>query len=175
VEMKDTGQPQCIQGLEIRRARQGDLAAIPPLIQEATQHRSVVDEAKATEWLLGKGLWIALQEDALVGLVAWQAENLVSVVDVFHVSPDRPWAEVGCRLLKTVEAEASTLMCEVNLVLLPRWASAAARAFLQQQGYESKQLAELHRVWQEVVADYVGDEPELMVKRLRNGMVTLPV
>jgi N-acetylglutamate synthase-like GNAT family acetyltransferase len=172
--MSNTVQAQQMPGFEIRRARQGDLVAIPSLVQEATQHRIVVDEAKATEWLFGKGLWMALQDNALVGVAAWQAENLVSVTDVFHISPDWPWAEVGRRLLETIEAEASILMCEVNIVLLPRWASATAHALLQQQGYEAKQFAELHRIWREVVADYVGDEPELMVKRLRDGIVTSP-
>jgi len=175
VVTSNTIQAQPAPGLEIRRARQGDLVAIPRLVQEATEHRVVVDEAKATEWLFGKGLWMAVQEDALVGVAAWQAENLVSVTDIFHIAPDRSWAEVGRRLLETIEAEASILMCEVNVVLLPRWAAATARTLLQQQGYEAKQLAELHRIWREVVADYVGDEPELMVKRLRNGMVTAPL
>jgi N-acetylglutamate synthase-like GNAT family acetyltransferase len=173
--MNDTGQAQRMPGLTIRRARQGDLVTIPALIQEATQHRIVVDEATATEWLFGKGLWIALEEDTLVGVAAWQAENLVSVVDVFHVWPDRSWAEAGRRLLEMIEADAGSLMCEVNLVLLPRCASAAAHALLQHQGYEPKHLGELHRIWREVVADYVGDEPELMVKRLRAGMVMAPV
>jgi N-acetylglutamate synthase-like GNAT family acetyltransferase len=173
--MNGTDQPQQPFGPEIRRARQKDVAAILPLILEATEHRMVVDEARVIEWLFGKGLWVAAQEDALVGVVAWQAENLVSVIDVFHISPDRPWAEVGRRLLDTIEAEASTLMCEVNVVLLPRWAPATARAFFRQQGYEAKEVAELHRIWQEVVADYVGDEPELMVKKLRNGIVMRPL
>lgn len=163
------------ENLEIRRARRGDLAAITSLVQRATKSRIQVDEAKVTEWLFGKGLWVALLGEELVGVAAWQAENLVSVTDVFHVSPPELLAEVGGRLLETVEAEAGTLMCEVNIVLVPAWVSWAIQSFLQKQGYEPRKPEDLHRIWCEVVGDFDIDNWDLMVKSLRDRMVMVPL
>ncbi len=160
--------------LEIRRARRGDLAAITSLVEQATKSRIQVDEAKVTEWLFSRGLWVALLGEELVGVAAWQAENLVSVTDVFHVFPAELLAEAGSRLLETIEAEASTLMCEVNVVLVPAWVSWAVQSFLQEQGYEPRTLEDLHRIWREVLGDFGIDNWSLMVKPLRDRMVMVP-
>lgn len=161
--------------LEIRRARRGDLAAIANLVQKASRSRIEIDEAEAQEWLFSKGLWVADQDGDLVGVAAWQAENLVSVTDVFHVSPARLRATAGGQLLETIEAEANVLMCEANVMVLPDWTSKAIRTFLQKQGYEPKTFEELHRIWREVLGDFVATDQDLMVKRLRERMVMVPV
>jgi hypothetical protein len=144
--------------LEIRRAKLRDLTAITSLAQQATQSGSQPDEAEIRNWLFSKGL----------------AENLVSITDVFYVSPDRPWAEAASRLLETIESEANTLMCEINAIALPAGTSEAIHAFFQQHGYEFKKLEGLHRIWREVLDDFVHDGSELMVKRLRKRMVMIP-
>ncbi len=161
--------------LEIRRAKRSDLAAITSLVQEAADSNMRIDEAEVMEWLLSKGLWVALQDDTMAGVAAWQVENLVSVTDVFYISPAQLLPDVGSRLLETIEAEACTLMCETNIVLLPAWASESVHSFLRQQGYESKRLEELHRIHREVLSDFIHDGPDLMVKRLRDQMVMAPL
>jgi N-acetylglutamate synthase-like GNAT family acetyltransferase len=161
----------------IRRAKQGDLEAICRLVEQATQPTEPIDEAKVREWLFNKGLWVAVQEDSAgtpTGVAAWQAENLLSVTDVLYVSPVPSWAEVGRQLLETIEAEARTLMCEANVVLLQGWVPETIRTQLQEQGYEPKRLETLPRVWQEVLSDLLDGEPVLMVKRLRDRMVMSP-
>jgi N-acetylglutamate synthase-like GNAT family acetyltransferase len=163
------------ENLEIRRARRGDLAAITSLVQQATKSRIEVDDAKVTEWLFTKGLWVALLEEELVGVAAWQAENLVSVTDVFHVSPADLLAEVGSRLLETIESEAGTLMCEVNVILVPAWVSWAVQSFLQKQGYETREFEDLHRIYREVLGDFGIENWGLMVKQLRDRMVMIPL
>jgi hypothetical protein len=163
------------QQLEIRRALRQDLAAITSLVEKATESRVQIDEAGVMNWLFSKGLWVADQEGALVGVIAWQAENLVSVTDVFYVSPNWLHTEAGIQLLETIEAEAKTLMCEANVVLLPDGLSELIRPVLQQQGYESRPLAELHRIWREVLSEFADEESELMVKPLRDRMVMLPL
>lgn len=163
------------KNVEIRRARRSDLAPIASLVQKATRSRIQVDEAEVQEWLFSKGLWIAEQDETLVGVAAWQAENLVSVTDVFYVSPARLRDRAGGQLLETIEAEANVLMCEANVMVLPDWTSKAVRTFLQKQGYEPKTFEELHRIWREVLDEFVGEDQDLMVKRLRERMVMVPV
>ena len=163
------------ENLEIRRARRGDLDAITSLVQRASKSRIQVDEAKVTEWLFTKGLWVALHDGELKGVAAWQAENLVSVTDVFHVSPADLLAEVGSRLLETIESEAGTLMCEVNVILVPAWVSWAVQSFLQKQGYETRNFEDLHRIYREVLGDFDIENWTLMVKQLRDRMVMVPL
>jgi hypothetical protein len=163
------------QQLEIRRALRQDIAAITSLVEQATESRVQMDEAGVMNWLFTKGLWVADQEGALVGVIAWQAENLVSVTDVFYVSPSKLHTEAGIRLLETIESEAKTLMCEANVVLLPDGISELIRPVLQQQGYEPKPFVGLHRIWREVLSEFADEESELMVKPLRDRMVMFPL
>jgi len=160
---------------QIRRAKLQDLGGITRLAREASPSKGQVDEADVTEWLYNKGVWVAIRDDSLVGVAAWQAENLLAVTDVFHVAPAEYWIEAGRQLLETIEGEAHTLMCEANVVLLPASAPEAARTLLQQQGYERKTRDELHRIWREVLSDFAGEELEIMVKRLRDRMVMIPI
>ena len=159
---------------QIRRAKLQDLGGIARLAREASQVESQVTEEEVTEWLFSKGVWVAVRDDALVGVAAWQAENLLAVTDVLHVAPAEHWIEVGSQLLETIESEAHTLMCEANVVLLPASAPEAAYTLLQQQGYEPKTREKLHRIWREVLSDF-GEEPEVMVKQLRDRMVMVPL
>ncbi len=163
------------KGLEVRRARRSDLAAIASLIQRATRSRIEAGEARVQEWLFSKSLWVAEQDGTLVGVAAWQAQTLISVTDLFYVSPARSRSTAGGRLLETVEAEANVLMCEANVMVLPAWTSKAVRGFLRKQGYEAKALEELHRAWRDVLRAFVCGDQDLMVKRLRERMVIVPV
>jgi N-acetylglutamate synthase-like GNAT family acetyltransferase len=159
---------------EIRRAKLQDLGGIGRLAREASQVEGQPDENEVTEWLLSKGVWVAVRDDALVGVAAWRAENLLAVTDVLLVAPAGHWDEAGSQLLETIEGEAQTLMCEANIVLLPSSAPEAARALLQRQGYEPKAREELHRIWREVLSEY-AEELEVIVKRLRDRMVMVPL
>jgi len=49
------------------------------------------------------------------------------------------------------------------------------RTFLQGQGYEPRPFAELHRIWREVLGEWIQGDEELMVKRLRERMVMAPI
>ena len=160
---------------EIRRAKLQDLDGITRLTRQASPSRGQVDEAEVSGWFYSRGVWVALRDGALVGVAAWQAENLLAVTDVFHVAPAEYWPAAGSRLLEIIEGEAHTLMCEANVVLLPALAPEAARAVLRQRGYERKARHELHRIWREVLSGFAAGEPELMVKRLRDRMVMMPV
>ncbi len=159
----------------VRRARREDVPAIVAVVRKATRSQTGVDEAQVMDWLFGKGMVVAVQDGAVVGVAAWQAENLLSVTDVFYVAPAKLLAQAGAELLAAIEAEANVLMCEANILLLPPGASKTMRTFLQKQGYEPKAFGELHRIWREVLSESVAGEPELMVKRLREKMVMAPI
>ncbi len=162
-------------GFVVRRARREDIPAIVALVRKATRAKTGVDQAGVMDWLFGKGVVVAMQGQTAVGVAAWQAENLLSVTDVFYVAPARLLTEVGAALLAAIEAEANVLMCEANVLLLPPGTSRTTRTFLHKQGYEPRSFGELHRIWREVLSDWVSEVSELMVKRLREKMVMAPI
>ena len=171
------GNPASIM-IEVRRARRGDVPGIVTLVRQATQGKHPVEEAEALGWLFGKGLMVATDGTngvRVVGVAAWQAENLLSVTDLFYVHPAKLRAEAGGRLLAAIEAEANVLMCEANVMILPPGTSKAVRTFLSKQGYEPKTYQELHRIWREVLSEFVAGQPDLMVKRLREKMIMVPI
>jgi N-acetylglutamate synthase-like GNAT family acetyltransferase len=160
---------------EVRRARRGDLASISDLVHRAARSRVEASRAQVQDWLLRRSLWVAEENGVLLGVAAWHAENLVSITDLFYVSPARSRTTAGGRLLETIEAQANVLMCEVNVVVLPAWTSKAVRGFFRKQGYEAKVLEELPRVWREALREFVRGDQDLMLKHLRERMVMAPV
>jgi len=162
------------QGIGVRRAGRRDAAAIAALVGEAAGAQFTVSEAEVLEWLFSKGLVVAADAEALLGVTAWQAENLVAVTDVFALSPQFP-TRAGTALLDYIEAEANTLMCEANIVLLPAWAAPEVRPLLRRRGYEAQELKKLHRIWREVLSEFEIKGLDLMVKRLRERMVMVPL
>ena len=173
---KEVDEPEGSEKVKVRRARRQDLAAIARVVQKSSRSRLAVDEASAMDWLYSKGLWVATDSASdVVGVAAWQVENLVCITDLFYVSPARYREKAGTRLLQAIEAEAGILMCEANAMVLPPWTPKTVRTFLRGQGYEHKPFGELHRIWREVLAEWVPGEEELMVKRLRDRMVMAPI
>jgi hypothetical protein len=165
-------------GVLIRRARRGDLEGIATVVSEAADEVET-NEAAVMDWLFSKGMWVAVQDDAVVGVATCQTENLVCVTDELHVWPAGLQAEAGGPLLAAIEAEVSTLMCEVNIVVLPANTSRAVRDFLAGQGYEPEEFEALHRIYREVLGDLFDEDelagPVLMVKQLRDRMVMVPI
>lgn len=161
--------------LQVRRAKRGDLAAVASLVEEMTPAEAGIGEPEVMDWLFSKGLWVADDGRSLLGVAAWQAENLVAVTDVFYVSPAHPPALAGRLLLEKTEAEAALLMCEANVMVLADWTPEPMRAFLEDQGYEAVLWEDLHSIWREVLKEFLTGKKDLMVKRLRERMVMVPL
>jgi len=125
------------QDMVVRRAGRQDVAGIAALLKEAVPPQGPAAENDVLEWLFSKGLVVATEADVLLGVAAWQAENLVAVTDVLALAPHSV-APAGAALLDFIEAGAGSLMCEVNIVLLPAEGGSQVRALLQQQGYERR-------------------------------------
>jgi N-acetylglutamate synthase-like GNAT family acetyltransferase len=161
--------------LQVRRAKHKDLTAIASLVREATHAGAGIGEPEVLDWLFSRGLWVADDGRSLLGVAAWQAENLVAVTDVFHVSPSHPLPLAGGLLLAKTETEAALLMCEANVMVLSPGTPGPVRAFLQEQGYESVLYEDLHSIWREVLKEFLTGKEDLMVKRLRERMVMVPL
>ena len=163
-----------MEELEVRRAGRQDLTSMVALVRAASQDGIEIDESDALEWLYDKGLLVAAEGDALLGVLGWQAENLLAVTDLFAISAQARSADAGRALLERVEAEAQGLMCEAHLVAVEDGTSGVAE-ILAGQGYERQPFADLHRIWREVLGEFTPEQRDVWVKRLRDRMVMVPL
>ncbi len=157
----------------VRRAKRRDIPAIT-VIMNGLLGAGTVTEADVKQKIFEKAYWVAVGEKA-GGLAGWQAENLVACIDEFYVYPPGYWEEVGGPLLETIEAEAHKLVCEVSLIFVDRYHPQEAVDFFASQGYERQELEKLTKIWREVASEFLSGDKFLMLKRLREELVTRPI
>jgi len=159
----------------VRRAKRTDAPAIATVIAAASGRRLTPTPEEALEWLYTKGYWVALQGDAVVGVVGWQAENLIASIEDFYLAPIGHWQQVAEALLKTIEQEANLLSCEVALLGLPQGTPEPLVAFLAEHGYQVQPLDDLIRAWREAAEEFVDETMILLVKKLRERRIMRPL
>lgn len=160
--------------VEVRRARRSDLVALSVAIAKLENRTNPLARAEALQRLGERGYRIAIKDHRIVGLAAWEAENLVAIVrEIWAESADAA-PVVFPKLIALIEEEAKELLCEVVLLLIGESAmtlAAEAHAF----GYEQSELSALHSVWQGVVKERLQPTDQIWLKLLRPSITTKPV
>jgi len=168
--------------IRVRRAKLADAAAIAEFVNAA--HAGARSTAQSVAQVAAQdvldrfsqgGFMLAQVDARLVGLLGWQVENLVVRVSDLLISYPADPKVVGQALIDKMESEASVLVAEAVLLFLPSNPSAKLLAFWEGFGYEFAGLKDLPRAWREAVAERGLDAQGVMVKRLRQDMVTRPV
>jgi len=164
------------QPLDFRRAKRGDLTQMAALIAAATQGEIELDESDMMERLFSKGYLVAMQGEAVMGLVGWQTENLIAGVDDFFVKTNSLWSTVGTQLIERVEEAVAELSCEAGLVFVHDKAGPVARKCLEKKGYKEMQIDDMKdRMWREAALDWSVDNTTLMVKQLMERRINTPI
>lgn len=159
----------------VRRAKRKDIEAIVGLVNSSGWRERPISKADAAQMLLQKGYLLAISRRG-AALVGWQTENLVNCADDFYVYPRREAEALIPPLLNELERAARELECEISAVLAPEKGREILRPLLDQSGYEQKRLAELDKIWAEVVASCMTvDQDTVWVKRLRQDRVIMPI
>ncbi len=149
--------------LVARKAYRKDLPAFARFLS--------ISEEEALEKLLQKGYIIALQGEEAVGILGWNAENLVASIDEVKIKGED--FSILSAMLKALEDEASILMCEVAIVALPL-ESSTAKAF-ESFGYTPAELEKLYRPWQEEARKILKEGETLFIKKIRETIITQPI
>ena len=159
--------------VEIRRARRSDLNALSIAFAKLENRQHPLTREEALRRFGERGYFIAMTENRIVALAAWEAENLVAVVREI-------WAEsadiapiVLPKLFAIIEQEAGTLLCEVVLLQIKESALTLAAEALA-AGYHQYDLRALHPVWQSVAQERMRPTDQLWLKLLREGITTKP-
>jgi len=159
----------------VRRAKRGDIEAIVGLVNSSGWRERPIGKADAAHMLLQKGYLLAISRRG-AALVGWQTENLVNCADDFYVYPAREAGALVPPLLNELERAARELECEISAVLATEKGREVLEPLLDQSGYEQKTLAELDKIWAEVVASFMtADQNRVWVKRLRRDRVIMPI
>lgn len=164
-----------VEKVVVRRAKRNDLRAMADLLRQGSQSALDFDETQMMERFFSKGYFLASQGDVLLGVIGWQAENLVAGVDDFFVRTGSNWEKLGGRLLDEVESAAKELSCEVGLLFLQPEVESAAKKVLAAKGYQYKTRDELVKVWREAAEDWQEDGTLLLAKQYLKKRINAPL
>jgi N-acetylglutamate synthase-like GNAT family acetyltransferase len=164
------------QRITVRRAKPEDAGKIATLVNRAWRDRQKIDERAVLDRFGNVGFLLAERDGALVGLLGWQAENLVVRLTDFLITPTSERFDVGQALLAEMEQAARELECEATLLFLPRSTSSALAEFWETLGYESQVVADLPRAWKEAAKEaQIEENDTVRLKKLRERRVLRPM
>ena len=158
----------------VRRAKRSDLDIIAGIINSSRKDKPLLNEQEILERFGKKGYWLSFSTRA-AAVAGWQAENLVGCIDEFYIYPAKYLEEVGAPLLEAVEKAAVELQCEAAILFPDEAVSPQVLEFYRRCGYEPRELDELHRYWREVAAEFLEPGKRLLVKQLRESLITRPI
>jgi len=161
-------------GLDVRRAKPSDADAIAAFVNRALRRADAVDRQRVIERFASVGLLVAERDNQLVGLLGWQAENLVARVSDLLIYPSQE-RQAARALLLTMEQNARELQCETILLLLPTPRPVVLVEFCRGVGYEPRAYAELPKVWQEAARDAGLKNESVLLKKLKTDRVIRPL
>jgi N-acetylglutamate synthase-like GNAT family acetyltransferase len=162
--------------ITVRRARVRDASKIAAFVNPTLPGSRRIDEMTVIERFGSVGFLLAEEDGGLVGMLGWQAENLVVRVTDFLVRSVSGRDVVTQALFAEMERSAAELQCEVALLFLPRPASLALIEFYETFGYESQVVADLPRAWRDAALEgHLDIDETVLVKKLREKRVLRPM
>ena len=161
--------------LVVRRGRPGDSQSIAALITRLSNGinpQTVADTMAA----FGEKAFLLLKKDHnLVGLAAWQVENLVARTTDIYVDIDIALPNALKVLMDEMERASQDLQCEASLLFLPP-VLAGQSAIWQELGYELRTPGSLGiQAWQDAVKESMPANTTLFFKQLRQDRILRPI
>ncbi len=161
--------------IELRRARRTDLAALGVALAQRAHRTEPLPRAEVVKRFGESGYRIAVADNRIVAFAAWDAENLVAVVREVWAESAEAAARALPQLFTLIENDASSLQCEVVVLLIDQLTPAFVAEQARADAYEPKQIDTLYRVWRQVAEDRLQAGDQIWLKRLREGIITKPV
>ncbi|MBN1810923.1 MAG: hypothetical protein JXA14_03720 [Anaerolineae bacterium] len=164
------------QRVVVRRAKPSDASKIAAFINRVLGKASV-DDITIIESFGDEGFLLAERDGNLVGILGWQAENLVVRVINLLIWPASEYTAVAPTLFSEMEQAAATLQCESALLLPPRAALSPRQIeFFGGLGYQPQTVASLPKAWREAAREAkLDDDDPVLVKQLRERRVLRPL
>ncbi len=159
----------------VRRAKRSDLNAMCQLVSSATKGGLTPSADEIMESFLTRAYLVAESGKDIVGMAAWQTENLVAGLIDFYILRNELWAEVGKKMLDIIHEEVDKLSCEVSLVFILNKAGDAPIKFFEAQGYQQTESKKLGYIWKDAAAEWQPKDSVLMYKKIREKRIMVPM
>ncbi|MDM8527717.1 dephospho-CoA kinase [Anaerolineales bacterium HSG24] len=159
----------------IRRAKRDDLGTMAELISTGTNGGVSLDISDMMESLFSRAFIVAEMGGQVVGIAAWQTENLVAGLQDFYVLNENMWETVGKKMIDMVHEEVDNLSCEVSLVFILNKAGQPPIKFFEGYDYQQTQSKKLGYIWKDAAKEWQPDDSTLLYKKLRDKRIMVPM
>lgn len=161
--------------LAVQRGRPGDSQSIANLI---TQLNNGINPQTSEDVMAAfgeKAFLLLKMEKKLVGLAAWQVENLVARTTDIYVDANIALPSALKALIAEVESASQDLQCEASLLFLSPELTRQASIW-KELGYESRTPQSLRiQAWQDAVNESMPANTTLFFKQLRQDRILRPI
>ncbi|MBI5303962.1 MAG: dephospho-CoA kinase [Chloroflexi bacterium] len=161
--------------IEVRRARRSDLVALSEALGKRANFGGPLPHEQVLKRLGERGYRIAIGDNRVVALAAWEAENLVAMMREVWAESDQTAERALPELFDLVEQDARGLLCEVSLIFIEATSAPSIAIQARARGYVAREVNALHKLWQPVVQERLRPGEQIFVKQLREEMITRPV
>jgi len=164
------------QPVIIKRGMPGNAEAIATFISNVSPRQvarmDIMIAFGQKSFLLATG-----KSEALVGVVGWQVENLITRVDEFYIVPELAKSDILGELIGAVEDASKELQSEVSFVVVPRTVGSELGSALLRRGYRLLKLEEIRfPSWREAAQEMLSiGGADVLIKQLRADRVTKPI
>jgi dephospho-CoA kinase len=161
--------------LEIQRGRPRDSKSIAELMTRLSKGRQKMTSEDVMAAFGDKAYMLLRLGGSLVGLAAWQVENLVARTTDLYVEEALDRKQGLEALIREIERASRDLQCEASLVF-PDEKLAADPVVWQSLGYERRTPNALGvQAWQDAAAESMPAGSALYFKQLRQDRVLRPI
>ena len=161
--------------ITLHRAKRSDLEAMSSLIANCTKGAINPNLSEMMEAIFSRAYIVAMAGEHVLGIAAWQTENLIAGLQDFYVARDDLWPVVGQKMLDMIHEEIGTLSCEVTMAFVMKQAGSKPIEFLQSQGYEQTERDKLGYMWEDAAKEWQPEGSILLYKKLREQRIMVPM
>ncbi len=161
--------------LQVERAQPRQASEIAAFVTRLSDGKREMSRNDVMAAFGEKAYMLLRHEAALVGLVGWQVENLITRTGDVFLEKDVPIPAAMQALMEQVEAASQELQSEVSLLFLPE-ALAAVEDAWKPLGYEPSSVEALNvRAWQEAARESQQAGAVMLFKQLRADRILRPI
>lgn len=168
--------PLTVKGtFEVLRGRLGDSADIAALTQRLAQGADVPSAAQVQIEFGDKAFFLLKSNGSLVGLAAWQVENLVTRLTDLRLDPTLPIQPAVAALVREVEKASQDLQSEACLVFA-RPPMSGWQEIWRDLGYETRTPQSLGiKAWEDAANESMPEGSLMYFKQLRKDRILRPI
>ncbi|MEJ2748687.1 MAG: dephospho-CoA kinase [Anaerolineae bacterium] len=155
-------------GLEVRRARPADVAAMLLLMHKATDGALQMKRAELLMALSERGYFIGQIGTEISALMGWNIDSQVARIDQIFIHPLEATQTTGLAILEEVEQSADAHVCEIILAFIPDDAPPEIEQMFDHQAFGPPNPTNLPPAWQRAVDESRPEGTHLRLKVLRD-------